>query len=55
MAPLDVNDLVCPGGVCPPVIGNVRVSLDRDHITRTYAESMQGEVDARLREAGFRW
>ncbi len=55
VVPLDVNDLVCPGGVCPPVIGNVRVSLDRDHLTRTYAESMQGEVDARLREAGFRW
>ena len=55
VVPLDVNDLICPGGECPPVIGNVRVSLDNDHITETYAISMQGEVDARLREGGFRW
>jgi peptidoglycan/LPS O-acetylase OafA/YrhL len=53
--PLDVNDLVCPGDVCSPVIGNVRVSLDNDHITETYAISMQDAVDARLREGGFRW
>ena len=55
LIPLEVNDLICPEGTCSPVIGNVRVSLDDDHITRTYAESMQDAVDARLREAGFRW
>jgi hypothetical protein len=33
----------------------VRVSLDNDHITETYAISMQDAVDARLREGGFRW
>jgi len=55
VVPLDVNDLVCPGGECSPVIGNVRVSLDVNHITETYAISMQDAVDARLREGGFRW
>lgn len=55
VVPLDVNDLICPEGSCPPVIGNVRVSLDVNHITESYAISMQGEVDARLREGGFRW
>lgn len=53
--PLEVNDLVCPEDACTPVIGNVMVSLDADHITSTYAASMQDEVDVRLREAGFSW
>lgn len=53
--PIEINDLVCPEGVCSPVIGNVRVSIDPDHISATYAESMQDAVDARLREAGWRW
>ena len=53
--PLEVNDLVCPEDECTPVIGNVMVSLDADHITSTYAASMQDEVDVRLREAGFSW
>ncbi|MEE1650841.1 acyltransferase family protein [Brachybacterium sp. J144] len=55
VVPLDVNDLICPDGVCSPVIGNVRVSLDRDHLTGTYAASMQDAVAARLEETGFRW
>lgn len=37
------------------MIGNVVVSIDDDHLTGTYAESMQGEVGARLREGGFDW
>ncbi|WP_394216523.1 acyltransferase family protein [Brachybacterium vulturis] len=53
--PIGINDLVCPEGVCSPVIGNVRVSIDPDHISATYAASMQDQVDARLRDAGWRW
>ncbi|WP_304502258.1 acyltransferase family protein [Brachybacterium sp. FME24] len=53
--PIDVNDLVCPQDVCTPVIGNVIVSLDDDHITGTYSRSMQDGVAARLQDAGFRW
>ncbi|WP_193106931.1 acyltransferase family protein [Brachybacterium sp. FME24] len=52
---VDPNPLMCPDGVCAPVIGNVMVSLDRDHLTGTYAESMQGGIDAQLAESGFRW
>ena len=52
---LEVNDLICPEDVCPPVIGNVVVSIDDDHLTGTYAASMQDAVGARLREGGFRW
>ncbi|MGO2586242.1 MAG: acyltransferase family protein, partial [Brachybacterium tyrofermentans] len=55
VVPLEVNDLVCPDDVCTPVIGNVVVSLDDDHLTGTYAASMQDAVGARLRDGGFHW
>ena len=55
VVPLEVNDLICPDGVCTPVIGNVVVQLDDDHLTGTYAASMAPAVGARLEEAGFRW
>ncbi|MDN5901320.1 MAG: acyltransferase [Brachybacterium sp.] len=55
VAPLEVNDLVCPDGICTPVIGNVVVSIDDDHLTGTYAESLQDAVAVRLRESGFDW
>lgn len=50
-----MNDLVCPDDICSPIIGNVLVSIDRFHISATYAASMQDAVDARLQDAGFRW
>lgn len=53
--PLEINDLICPEDVCRPVIGNVMVSIDPDHISATYAESMQEEVAIRLAESGFDW
>ena len=37
------------------MIGNVVVYLDDDHLTGTYAASMQDAVGARLEEGGFRW
>lgn len=55
IVPIDVNDLVCPDGICSPIIGNVLVSIDRFHISATFAASMQDAVDARLQDAGFRW
>ena len=55
IVPIDVNDLVCPDGICSPIIGNVLVSIDRFHISATFAASMQDAVDARLEDAEFRW
>ena len=55
VVPLEVNDLVCPEEICTPVIGNVVVSLDEDHLTGTYGATMQDAVDARLRDEGFSW
>ncbi|MCC3296775.1 acyltransferase family protein [Arthrobacter caoxuetaonis] len=48
---LDVDDLVCPGGTCPAVIGNVRVYLDENHISATYARSMAPALMPRLLDA----
>jgi peptidoglycan/LPS O-acetylase OafA/YrhL len=55
IVPVDANPLVCPDGVCTPIIGNVMVSLDGDHLTGTYAASMQRGIDAQLAEGGFTW
>lgn len=37
---LDFTDLICPDGICPPVIGNVLVWLDGDHLTSDYATTI---------------
>lgn len=52
---VDANPMICPDGSCPPVIGNVLVWIDRNHISRTYAESMQDGVDRILTDSGWRW
>ncbi|WP_420481435.1 SGNH hydrolase domain-containing protein [Arthrobacter jiangjiafuii] len=45
---VDMSDLICPAGVCPPVIGNVNVYMDTNHLTATYAGSMSDEFSARF-------
>ena len=37
---LDFTDLICPDGWCSPVIGNVLVWIDTDHLTADYVETM---------------
>ncbi|WP_404320452.1 acyltransferase family protein [Arthrobacter luteolus] len=48
LALLDLTDLICPHDVCSPVIGNVRVYLDDNHLTASYAKSMSIEFDRRF-------
>ncbi|WP_344687849.1 acyltransferase family protein, partial [Microbacterium aurantiacum] len=50
---LDLTDLLCPDEVCRAVIGNVALYRDDNHLGRTYAESMAGELESRLR--GTQW
>ena len=50
LALLDMTDLVCPDGLCVPVVGSVRVYLDDNHLTASYAESMSTEFDRRFHE-----
>lgn len=45
---LDMTDLVCPEGTCRPVIGNVLVYMDDNHLSRTYIRSMQREFNERV-------
>lgn len=37
---IDMNRRVCPGDVCEPVVGNVYVYMDKQHLSKTYVESM---------------
>ena len=37
---MDFTDLICPDGWCSPVIGNVLVWIDTDHLTADYVETM---------------
>lgn len=50
---VDLTDLLCPEGVCLPVIGNVAVYRDDNHLTRSYAESMSGILEERLRATAW--
>lgn len=38
---IDTSDWFCPAGVCPPVIGNVVVYRDQNHISEPYATSLK--------------
>ncbi len=49
---LDLTDLVCPHGRCPPAVGNVWVYLDDNHLTRSYAATLAPALEERLRAAG---
>ncbi|TLW94646.1 acyltransferase [Saccharomonospora piscinae] len=51
---LDFSDFFCGPEVCPPVIGNVLVYMDDNHVTATYLETMSPMVEARL-SAALRW
>ncbi len=48
---LDFSDLICPEGICSPVVGNTYVFLDDNHLTTAYAASLADEFDRRFHEA----
>ena len=37
---LDYSDLICPDGRCAPVLGDVYVYMDDDHLTRLFVEEV---------------
>lgn len=45
---LDLTDLVCGARACSPVQGNVRVFIDDNHLTETYAATMTEPLADRL-------
>ncbi|WP_281275453.1 acyltransferase family protein [Saccharothrix australiensis] len=44
----DFSDLFCDDTLCPPVIGNVHVYLDDNHVSATYAATMTPMVEREL-------
>ncbi|MDO5029161.1 MAG: acyltransferase family protein [Corynebacterium sp.] len=52
---VDTSDWFCPFGWCSPVIGNIVVYRDRDHMTNAYARSLAPllgeEIDAAFAQA----
>lgn len=51
LAWLDFSDLICPEGTCRPVIGNMHVYVDNNHLTTSYTASMSQEFDRRFHTA----
>ncbi|WP_394247829.1 acyltransferase family protein [Arthrobacter pityocampae] len=48
---VDLTDVVCAGATCPGVVGNVRVYMDRDHLSKTYVETTIPVFEERFRAA----
>jgi hypothetical protein len=51
---VDIADAVCDAERCPPVIGNVLVYMDDNHLTATYSTSMSDLLASRIQE-GLGW
>ncbi|MGH3434497.1 MAG: SGNH hydrolase domain-containing protein, partial [Thermocrispum sp.] len=45
---VDLNDYLCPGDVCPPVIGDVLVYRQGSHLTKTYVNSLAPRLERKL-------
>lgn len=48
---VDLTDYLCPGKVCPPVIGAVLLYRQGSHITNTYARTLAPILTSKLRKA----
>ena len=48
---VDLTDIYCPAGRCLPVIGNVVVYQDRDHLTATFVRTLVTVLSDRIRAA----
>ncbi|TLM85740.1 acyltransferase family protein [Pseudarthrobacter sp. NamE5] len=45
---IDLNDFICPADLCAPVIGEVLVYRDSDHLTATYVRSLTPRLEEPL-------
>ncbi len=48
---VNMNDMVCPDGSCPAVIGNVYTYMDDNHLTSSYIETTYDVFKVRADEA----
>jgi hypothetical protein len=44
---------ICPGEICRAVIGNALTYRDKDHLTATFARTLEPMLEADFREAGL--
>lgn len=51
LAMIDMDDAICPGDSCVPVIGGVIVWRDPHHLTATYARSLSARLDSAMQDA----
>lgn len=49
---IDLNDFICPESRCAPVVGNVLVYRDTNHLTATYAKTLAPALGDSLAKAG---
>lgn len=49
MVQLDLTDAICGPVVCEPVVGNVLVYMDDDHVNASYVRTMVPVIEKRLR------
>lgn len=45
---MDMTDLLCPEGICKPVIGKVLVYMDQSHLTGVFARTTAKEFERRF-------
>ena len=48
---MDLTDLICPEGICTPVVGNVYVYLDDNHLTISYTKTTLAQFEERFHAA----
>ena len=52
---IDLTPWVCPDDRCSPVIGNVFVYLDGNHLSQQYAATLAPMLDEQLTASGWQW
>lgn len=50
---VDLKDVYCPDGMCSPVVGNIYVYFDDNHVSKTYGTTMAQEVFRRAIDSGW--
>jgi len=48
---VNMADMICPDDKCPAVVGGVLVYRQGSHLTSTYVDTIEPELDRRLRDA----
>ena len=50
---VDLDEVVCPDGLCPAAVNEVPTRVDSNHLTMGYSETLDRALDQRLQEQGL--